>query len=591
MELYSDSTSGGSEEVYFYNKIDNSGVSATSSGISDIFIDNSLENFGRVETIARSKESISEEHFHVIKQHDNLLGSESSSSRENVILEQYTPPSFNGVQENSNRIVSVRNNHEFGKSGQIMNPIAFNVDQHSKQTVLHIRNNKKIGTGLTDQIKNKPLIQRNTPVMKQIDIARTNQNHLGTGSVTRNARNRNTLSKTRTNSQNQQMLKNIQRARNLLNNERAREIFLRLQRIKNMRTGLSKLDNSGRAVDQPREQPPRLNQRLNFVNSGSRNILLFSPNAGNTPTKSILQKQNFDNKVSRTRFPERRIPTVQTLKTPNNILILQPPLTTRISPSINTSQRRLNILQHNTHNRQEMTPSMERMTTRNQDNQQPRRKGGSNSSRRGTRITANNRNRATNENNIRNNTRRFSRQRDRISANNRNSIPSVNKVRTASPVNNRISATNSNRIRTTPANNRNFFWRTGGGRRLAPVRQVITNDPRRQVNNFNARQRRLHILQNRARFQNMNTQRRQPLQIARQQNRSGSGSLPTRRELSSQRRSVGRRSLPLSRSRTVTRNQFQGRQPFVSSRLLPSQRGVRNTRRSTFSQRPNMFFG
>lgn len=360
----------------------------------------------------------------------------------------------------------------------------------------------------------------------------------------------------------QRSVKNTQSSKNPYNisKAKAREIFMRLQTIKNMRAGLVNNDITKQLGVGRQQQSRNGNKHLEAINPINRNMFLFSPRARMAPL-TVVSPTERPKMVEAQNIRPREI---NNGRPANNVLLLTPPSRSRAQPSNLSSQRTLpNSLNRSSRNRGQ--------------NEQ------------GTRTSL--RNRAQQVNSL-------LRTRDRILRNNRNGDSNGGlSMRTISTsdlqnrggnsfgANHQAQANNRNNLMNLRRNRNNFLT----SRRqawLPQSRPVTPVNSQRRVTNFSANR---QNVQN-GRFQNFNTIQRQPFQRAFQQQRSVNTS-PVRRTFVNQ-RTGARQSLPVSRSRTVSMNsQFRGVQNDANSRLLPRQRGVLNSlRRTAFPQNRNVFF-
>ncbi|XP_062578270.1 putative uncharacterized protein DDB_G0286901 [Saccostrea cucullata] len=556
VDIFPDSNSGGSEEVSLYNNQGNFGLIATSSGeTSDIIIDNSNENYGyRSDSIVQSEEVVSIDPFH------------NDKSEENVFIEEQSVP----LPKRNNMRSPERDFSEFHHTRQLIKP---SVHKHSNRAMLI--NNNNVNTRNINNMRTVVTEPTNTFVTQRNGRRFTNQNQMSPTiqngprrfDISKNVKGGNSLLKAQRSNQNEA---NIQRVRNEMKNKRAREIFLRLQAIRNMRAGLLKRDSSRVAAEKVGKQSTRREPIMKKPDN--KNILLLSPGTGNSFSRN-------DNGPLKTRVPNRRIPLTAKSTMPRNLFILQNPFSTRTpAPSAaSSSKRTLNTFRQNPTNRKRILQQpLERSPIRRQGNQHTLR------------------NRVNNENNV-------LRRRERVPANQRNPVrenigsrPISENVRQSAPnvnrrgqfsANNRNSIRRGNRARNfTSANNRNNFSRWERQNQFTPVRQGTASDSRRRALNFSAHRNRLQSAQNR-RVPNTNAFQRQLLLSTMQQN-------PQRTSVRrSNQGAMGRRqALPPSRSRTVSMRQSWGVQNINNSRLLSSQRGVLDSlRRQNFPQRSNIF--
>lgn len=551
----SSTTSGGSEEMYIYNSLDK-------SESQDMIIDNSLEYYGNSEPPTYSEGMVSKEHHRFVKH--EIINNRINKGKKTVLIKHYTPerpkipdntmlgPVRSGFDSRltknpktaliSNKIplqgTSVRQQYNYiNKPTQL---------PFKKQTVLPKKNHvflpslSKIAPDV--KVKQQPSTQRVADMVKS----------------------RSSVSTLQQNTASQQAVKNILSSRNLLNSVKAREIFLRLQSIKNMRSGFKKSGNT-RKLGVNNEQTNRNNERQSLVmKSSNPNLFLISPMSGMSPVDGFLTRRAL-NKDGETQG--RRSFASNTVTPPNNILILNPPSTPRMFSSINQSVRRsmTNALNQNAKNREQGRSQGNNHITRNRPD---------------SRAVHSNIVPRTQDVFLRDNRDRQSGRTTDISANpvqiRRGAFNMDTRFSNLSPRNERNNRMNLNRMR---QNTRDSFLTNRRQSRLRQRMQATPIGSQRRAINFSANQ---QNVQNR-RFQDRSSTQRQPFQTALQ--RRTLNTSPTGQRFVNQRSRV--QPLPLSRSRTITMDsQFRGRQNLNNARLLPRQRDVLNIlRRRAFTQK------
>lgn len=548
--LYSDSNSHGSEEVFLYNSLEENRIVASSSGgTSDIIIENSPEIYGSAEPTQFSEEIFIKDHIdNFVKGEKHFINNEIVQTK--GVIEEYIPNrpinqerKFRGPIKQNYEPVLIQN----------VKPSPRIIHHFDQKTPLNKPNNKNFhniersplntGNGFLPSLKEiAPETKRQSLFNRAIDKS-------GSPNVPRN------IAK-------QRSVKNTQSSKNPYNisKAKAREIFMRLQTIKNMRAGLVNNDITKQLGVGKQQQSRNGNKHLEAINPINRNMFLFSPRARMAPL-TVVSPTERPKMVEAQNIRPREI---NNRRPANNVLLITPPSRSRAQPSNLSSQRTLpNSLNRSSRNRGQ--------------NEQ------------GTRTSL--RNRAQQVNSL-------LRTRDRILRNNRNidsngglSMRTIstsdlqNRGRNSFGANHQAQANNRNNLMNLRRNRNNFLT----SRRqawLPQSRPVTPVNSQRRVTNLSANR---QNVQN-GRFQNFNTIQRQPFQRAFQQQRSVNTS-PVRRTFVNQ-RTGARQSLPVSRSRTVSMNsQFRGVQNDANSRLLPRQRGVLNSlRRTAFPQNRNVFF-
>lgn len=548
--MYSDSNSHGSEEVFLYNSLEENRIVASSSGgTSDIIIENSPEIYGSAEPTQFSEEIFLKDHIdNFVKGEKHFINNEIVQTK--GVIEEYIPNrpinqerKFRGPIKQNYEPVLIHN----------VKPTPRIIHHFDQKTPLNKPNNKNFhnmersplntGNGFLPSLKEiAPETKRQSLFNRAIDKS-------GSPNVPRN------IAK-------QRSVKNTQSSKNPYNisKAKAREIFMRLQTIKNMRAGLVNNDITKQLGVGRQQQSRNGNKDLEAINPINRNMFLFSPRARMAPL-TVVSSTERPKMVEAQNIRPREI---NNRRPANNVLLLTPPSRSRAQPSNLSSQRTLpNSLNRSSRNRGQ--------------NEQ------------GTRTSL--RNRAQQVNSL-------LRTRDRILRNNRNgdsngglSMRTIstsdlqNRGRNSFGANHQAQANNRNNLMNLRRNRNNFLT----SRRqtwLPQSRPVTPVNSQRRVTNISANR---QNVQN-GRFQNFNTIQRQPFQRAFQQQRTVNTS-PVRRTFVNQ-RTGARQSLPVSRSRTVSMNsQFRGVQNDANSRLLPRQRGVLNSlRRTAFPQNRNVFF-
>lgn len=548
--LYSDSNSHGSEEVFLYNSLEENRIVASSSGgTSDIIIENSPEIYGSAEPTQFSEEIFIKDHIdNFVKGEKHFINNEIVQTK--GVIEEYIPNrpinqerKFRGPIKQNIEPVLIQN----------VKPSPRIIHHFDQKTPLNKPNNKNFhnmersplntGNGFLPSLKEiAPETKRQSLFNRAIDKS-------GSPNVPRN------IAK-------QRSVKNTQSSKNPYNisKAKAREIFMRLQTIKNMRAGLVNNDITKQLGVGKQQQSRNGNKDLEAINPINRNMFLFSPRARMAPL-TVVSSTERPKMVEAQNIRPREI---NNRRPANNVLLLTPPSRSRAQPSNLSSQRTL--------------PNSLNRSSRNRGQNEQR-----------TRTSL--RNRAQQVNSL-------LRTRDRILRNNRNidsngglSMRTIstsdlqNRGGNSFGANHQAQANNRNNLMNLRRNRNNFLT----SRRqtwLPQSRPVTPVNSQRRVTNLSANR---QNVQN-GRFQNFNTIQRQPFQRAFQQQRSVNTS-PVRRTFVNQ-RTGARQSLPVSRSRTVSMNsQFRGVQNDANSRLLPRQRGVLNSlRRTAFPQNRNVFF-
>lgn len=555
----SSSTSGGSEEMYIYNSLDK-------SESQDIIIDNSLEYHGNLEPLTNSEEIVSKEHHRFVNH--EITNNRINNGKKTVLIKHYTPerpkipyniilgPVGSGFDSRltknpkttliSNKTplqgTSVRRQHNY-----INRPTQL---PFKTQTVLPMKNHVFLPS-LSEiapdvKVKQQPSRQRVADMVK----------------------NRSSVPTLQQNTASQQAVKNIMSSRNQLNSVKAREIFLRLQSIKKMRSGFRKTGNTEK-FGVSNDQTYRNNERQSQVmKSRNPNLFLISPMSGTSPVDGFLTRRA----LNRDRETQGRRPFASnTVTPPNNILILKPPSTPMMFSSINQSARRslTNALNQNAEIREQRRSQGNNHITRN---------------RQVSRTVNSNIVPITQDVFLRDNRDRQSVRTTDVSDNplqiRRGAVNMDTRYSNLSPRNEGNNRMNLNRMR---QNIRDSFLTN---RRQSGLRQRMQATPigsQRRAINFSANQ---QNVQNR-RFQDRSSTQRQSFQTALQ--RRTLNTSPTGQRFVNQRSRV--QSLPLSRSRTITMDsQFRGSQNLNNARLLPRQRDMLNTlRRRAFSQNRNRF--
>lgn len=548
--LYSDSNSHGSEEVFLYNSLEENRIVASSSGgTSDIIIENSPEIYGSAEPTQFSEEIFIKDHIdNLVKGGKHFINNEIVQTK--GVIEEYIPNrpinqerKFRGPIKQNYEPVLIQN----------VKPSPRIIHHFDQKTSFNKPNNKNF-----HNIERSPLNIGNgfLPSLKEI-APETKKQSLFNRAIDKSG----SLNAPR-NIAKQRSVKNTQSSKNPYNisKAKAREIFMRLQTIKNMRAGLVNNDITKQLGVGRQQQSRNGNKDLEAINPINRNMFLFSPRARMAPL-TVVSPTERPKMVEAQNIRPREI---NNRRPANNVLLLTPPSRSRAQPSNLSSQRTLpNSLNGSSRNR-------------GQNEQE-------------TRTSL--RNRAQQVNSL-------LRTRDRILRNNRNidsngglSMRTIstsdlqNRGGNSFGANHQAQANNRNNLMNLRRNRNNFL--TSRRQAWLPLSRPVTPvNSQRRVTNLSANR---QNVQN-GRFQNFNTIQRQPFQRAFQQQRSVNTS-PVRRTFVNP-RTGARQSLPVSRSRTVSMNsQFRGVQNDANSRLLPRQRGVLNSlRRTAFPQNRNVFF-
>lgn len=551
-DSYSDSNSNGSEEIFLYNSLeDNRIITSSSGGTSDIIIENPLEIFGSAEPTQFSEEIFMKKHIdNFVKEEKHFINSEIAQTKD--VIEQYVPN--RPINQERQFLGPIKLNHE-PVLVQKVKPTPRIIHHYDQKTPLNRPNNvnfheRERGLLNTEnsflpslkeiapETKQQPLFNRASAIDKS-----------GSPNVPRN------IAK-------QQSVENNQSNKNQFNisKAKAREIFMRLQTIKNMRAGLAKNGITKQLSVGSQQQSRNGNKQLEVINPRNRNMFLFSPGVRMGPL-TVISPTERPQMVEAQNIRPREI---NNRRPPNNVLLLTPPTRSRAQSSNLSFQRTLpNSLNRNSRNRGQ-SEQVTRTSFRNRAQQM------NSLLRTRDRILRNNRNidsngglsmRTISTSDLQNRGGNRFGENHHAQANNRNNLMNLRR-------------------------NRNNFLTARGQTWLPQPRPVTSVNSQRRVTNFSANR---QNVQN-GRFQNFNTIQREPIQRAFQQQRSVNTS-PVRRAFVNQ-GTGARQSLPVSRSRTVSMNsQFRGVQNDSNSRLLPRQRGVLNSlRRTAFPQNRNMFF-
>lgn len=329
--MYSDSNSHGSEEIFIYNSLeDNRIITSSSGGTSDIIIENSPEIFGSAEPTQFSKEIFMKKHLdNFVEEEKHYINSEIAQTKD--VIEQYVPN--RPINQERKFLGPIKLNHEpvliqkvkptpriihhFDQKTPLNKPN--NVNFHKRERGLLNTENSFLPSlkEIAPETKQQPLFNRASAVDKS-----------GSPNVPRN------IAK-------QQSVENTQSNKNQFNisKAKAREIFMRLQTIKNMRSGLGNNDITKQLSVGSQQQSRHGNIQLEVINPRNRNMFLFSPRARMAPLTvispterpKIVEAQNIRPREINNRRP------------PNNVLLLTSPSRSRTQSSNLSSERTLPV--------------------------------------------------------------------------------------------------------------------------------------------------------------------------------------------------------------------------------------------------------